>query len=222
MTLAELVENPPATTVADRMHFVFENVSWNYYKQTSEYLERAGQHARVTFDNGRMEIMTTTGWHEGIKTAVARLLEHYSFVRDIPIHGYGNLTFEREDLLQAMEPNECYCIARKIVLDDSGHLDLVNGPPLDLVIEVEVTRSAIPKRPMYAKVGVPELWAVKFNRLEVLRLENGEYVPAGGSRYFPDLNLAEFLRFVKLTIQDQHQGVKAFDAWLRGDGGAKK
>ena len=60
--------------------------------------------------------MTTTGWHEEIKKTVERLLEHYSFVRDIPIQGYGGVTCDREDLLKGLEPDECYYITNKIVL----------------------------------------------------------------------------------------------------------
>jgi Uma2 family endonuclease len=220
MTLAEVVKSSAVDDAADFRpgHFLFENVTWEFYQQTREQLERGGQHAHVTFDEGRMEIMTTTGWHEGIKTCVARLLEHYSFVRDIPIQGYGGVTCDREDLLKGLEPDECYYIANKIVLDEKGHLDLLHGPPPDLVIEVEVTRSSIPKRPIYLAMGVPEIWAFSAEKIAPLKLKNKKFVPISASQYFPNLDFAEFFRFVQIARSDQHQGVKAFDAWLRGAG----
>jgi len=220
MTLAEVVKNSPISEEVDSIggHFVFADVTWEFYKQMCDQLERSGQHARVTFDEGRMEIMTTTGWHEGIKTCVARLLEHYSFVRDIPIQGFGNVSCEREDWLKGLQPDECYYITNKILLDDSGHLDLLHGPPPDLVIEVEVTRPSIPKHPIYVKMGVPELWAYTSEKITVLKLEDKKYIPVSISSYFPDLDLAEFFRFVQIARLDQHEGVKAFDAWLRATG----
>lgn len=218
MTIAEAVKSPPASTEFERGHFVFEGATWEFYQRTLEQLERAGQHARVTFDNGRMEIMTTSGWHESIKTCVARLLEHYSFVKDIPIQGFGNVTCQREDLLKGLEPDECYYIANKVLLDPTGLVDLVNGPPPDLVVEVEVTRSDVPKRPIYAALGVPEVWAIGAERLAVLKLEGNAYVSVDKSRYVPDLDMTEFLRFIRVARLDQHEGVKAFDAWLRGTG----
>src|SRR5437868_8797229 len=101
MTIAQVPRKPAKVSSREAVrlgHFFFQDVSWEFYEQTLEQLERSGQHARVTYDEGRMEIMTTTGWHEGIKTCVARLLEHYSFVRDIPIQGFGNVTLKRKDL----------------------------------------------------------------------------------------------------------------------------
>src|SRR5437868_6456941 len=77
MTIAEVAKNSPTAFGPEPEHrwghFVFEDVTWEFYEQTLEQLQRAGQHVKVTFDNGRMEIMTTTSWHEGIKKTVARL-----------------------------------------------------------------------------------------------------------------------------------------------------
>lgn len=197
-------------------HFVFENVPWSFYLQTLEYLEGAGQHARVTFDQGRMEIMTTTGWHENLKTSVARLLELYSFIKQVPIHGMGGLTCKREDMEKGLEPDECYFIGSKFVTDESGHLDLVNGPPPQLAVEVVITRTEIPKHPIFAALGIPELWRVTADSISVMSLVEGQYVPTSKSQYLPDLDLEEFRKYLQLTIQDQYEGAKAFGAWLTG------
>src|SRR5689334_5933647 len=110
MTLAEAVPAPRLHASPGQDHFLFEDVTWEFYEQTLEQLERAGQHARVTYDEGRMEMMTTTGWHEDIKKCAARLLETYSIVRDIPIRGIGSLTCKRRDRRKGLEPDECYYI----------------------------------------------------------------------------------------------------------------
>jgi Uma2 family endonuclease len=223
MTLAEAVKSYPtsAEPALEQGHFVFDEVSWEYYQQTLRQLERSGRHVRVTYDEGRMEIMTVTGWHEGIKKTVARLLEHYSFVKDILIQGFGNITFNRKDLRKGLEPDECYYIVSKIVLTKRGRLDLVNGPPPDLAIEVEVSQSSIKKRPIYLAMGVPEIWVFGAEKPAMMKLHNKKYVPVSASRYFPDLNLSEFIRFFQIARLDQHEGVKAFDAWLRGTGAKK-
>jgi Uma2 family endonuclease len=223
MTLAEAVKqrSPQLDPLPERDHFVFENVDWEFYEKTLEQLERAGQHARVTYDDGRMEIMTKTGWHEVIKKAVARVLEHYSFVMDIPIKGLGEATCKDKDKRKGVESDECYYIGSKMLLDSKGFLDLKKGPPPDLAIEAEVTRTSIPKKPIYARLGVPELWRVNFEGITVLRLEDKGYAVREASTYFPKLDLKEFFRFVKIAMEDQHRAVKEFDAWLRG-AGAKK
>jgi Uma2 family endonuclease len=219
MTLAEVVQG--AEEAPEGEHFLFRDVTWAFYRHTVDELVRTGQHARVTYDQGSMEIMTTSGWHEGIKTAVARLLEHYSFVVDVPIQGLGGLTCMRDDVEKGLEPDECYFIHAKPVLDSTGHIDLIHGPPPELVIEVEVTRSSIPKRPIYVAMRVPEIWRINAQELIVMRLEGAEYMPVERSSYFPQLNIMQFFQFVNLAIENQHEGVKAFDAWLRGPGATK-
>ena len=37
-------------------------------------------------------------------------------------------------------------------------IDLRRDPPPDLVIEVDVTHSSVPRMPIYAALGVPEVW----------------------------------------------------------------
>ena len=61
-------------------------------------------------------------------------------------------------------------------------MDLRVDPPPDLVLEVDITRSSIPKLPIYAALGVPEAWLCKLESLEVLRLDaQGEYEACKGS-----------------------------------------
>jgi Uma2 family endonuclease len=223
MTLTEAVKQRSARLepLPERDHFVFENVDWEFYERTLEQLERSGQHARVTYDDGRMEIMTKTGWHEVMKKSIARLLEHYSFVRDIPIQGVGEATLKRQDKRQGVEADECYYIVNKMLLDSKGFLDLKKGPPPDLAIEAEISETSIPKKPIYARLGVPELWRANFDGIMVLRLKDKDYDAGEASGYFPRLDLKEFFGFVKIAMEDQFRAVKEFDAWLRG-AGAKK
>ena len=71
----------------------------------------------------------------------------------------------------------------------SGHstsIPSASDPPPDLVLEVDVTRSSIPKLPIYAALGVPEVWHWKLGLLEVLRLNaEGQYRPRKASSELP-------------------------------------
>ncbi len=120
-------------------HYIFENVDWEHYTDTLLHLERSGQHARVTYDRGRMELMTVGRRHEIIKKAIGRLLETYADEMDIGIEGVGNVTCRRQDLERGLEPDECYYIT-SVYRGTDDVLDLTNNPPPDLAVEVEVTR----------------------------------------------------------------------------------
>jgi Uma2 family endonuclease len=221
MTLADAVKSSAAALTVperERGHFLFEDVDWEYYELTLKQLERAGQHARVTYDEGRMEIMTKTGWHEIMKTAVARLLEHYSVVIDVPIQGAGESTCKRRDQRKGVEADEWYFVTHSPVLDDQGYLDVKDGPPPDLAIESEVSRTLIERQPIYARLRIAEVWRVSLEGIIIERLEGEEYRAVEKSVFFPNLDMNEFFRFVKIAVENQHRAIKEFDAWVRATG----
>jgi Uma2 family endonuclease len=201
--------------------FLFETADWEFYEDTLRVGE--GQRLRITYDGGRMEVMTSTELHEAIRTAVGRCLEHYAFATDVAILGRRNITCRREDLDKGLEPDECCYITHRPVRDPNGHLDLRNGPPPDLAIEVEITRTVLPRRPIYEALGVPELWRVDESTISVMQLVNGRYAAAERSHYFPALDIKGFNRFVRTAVTDQHAALKALDQWIRsGSSEAKK
>ncbi|MEJ7653935.1 MAG: Uma2 family endonuclease [Chloroflexia bacterium] len=63
--------------------------------------------------------------------------------------------------------------------------DLQGGPPPDLVVEIETSRSAVDKLDLFAAFGVPEVWRYDGARLEIRVLEVGGYLPAAESRVLP-------------------------------------
>lgn len=195
-------------------HFIFEDVSWEYYTQTLNELDRNGQHARVTYDRGRMEIMTVGRRHESIKMAIARLLETYAGEYRLPVEGVGNVTCRRQGLKRGLEPDECYYVTSTYRGTDD-FLDLENNPPPDLAIEVEVSRGIGARRAIYADLGVPEIWRFDGVTVTVLRLAGGKYVPVERSELFPELNMAEFSQFVVRAIVNQRVVVIEYIDLLR-------
>jgi Uma2 family endonuclease len=202
-----IINNPLAV-------FVFENVTWDYYTQTLEALDRSGQHARVTYDRGKMEIMTVGRKYEIIKKAIGRLLETYAGEMRIGIEGVGNVTCRRAGLDRGLEPDECYYVTT-IYNGTNDTLDLDHNPPPDLAVEVEVSNELGVRSSIYADLGVPELW--RFNGLTVIVMERvgNEYRPVEKSRFFPAIDMEEFSRFVIRAIKDQRTAVLEYSDLLR-------
>lgn len=194
--------------------FVFENVTWDYYTQTLEALDRSGQHARVTYDRGRMEIMTVGRKHEIIKMAISRLLEVYACEMRVGIEGVGNVTCRRAGMDQGLDPDECYYVT-SIYKGTPDVLDLDNNPPPDLAVEVEVSNKLGARASIYAQLGVPELWRFDGLAVVVMELAGKEYRPAQKSRFFPAIDMAEFSRFVIRAIKDQRTAVLEYSDLLR-------
>jgi Uma2 family endonuclease len=171
-----------------------------------------------------MEIMSPSGWHEQVKSIVGRLLEIYCFESEIPVRSFGSVTCKRDDLERGIEPDECYYIR-----SDPGTgatLDLKIHPPPDLAIEVDITRSSIAREPIYAALGVPEIWRFDGKRMTVLRRRaDGIYRRAQRSGLLPGLSIAKFNSFLAKALPTGagpmvetmrlHLVLKAFRDWVR-------
>lgn len=204
------------TFAKEKTSVILEDVSWDFYTRT---LHEIGHGAtRIVYDEGRMEIMTTSMRREAIKTFIARLLEMWSVEKDVPVYGFGNVTLRREDLGQGLEPDECYYVSLdQPPLSDSG-MDIVNYPPPDFAIEVEVSRGMLSKRAIYAALGVPEIWRWDGSSLRVLRLrESREYEEVAASICLPTVPLDAIAGYLRRAIEgeNQHTLIKAWRDSLR-------
>lgn len=216
-TLANPIPARPAEPGSRPPQYVyFEGVSWDYYERTIREIQAAGLRHRVTFDEGRMEIMTTGNRHERVKTTIGRLLEMYAIERNLPITGLGSVTCRRKDLQKGVEADECYYVQTPPP-PIAEELDLNRFPPPDIAIEIEISRGSIEKQPIYGALGVPEIWRFDGEKIiPMIRQVDGSCAQSERSRTFPQLPIGEFNRFVAMAASaDQHATVIAFRDWLR-------
>lgn len=194
----------------------FWDVSWDFYEQF--LCEFKGQHVRHTYDEGVLEIMSPVGLeHEGPKTLLRRLIETLTEELEIPILGAGSLTLRSRRKAKGIEPDECFYIAHEGEMRVKASYDPERDPPPDLAVEIDWTNSSIPRMPVYARLGVPELWRFADDQLIVHRLSaSGQYEESDMSLAFPFLPLEEFRRF---TIRDPSVDVttwiRSFREWVR-------
>ncbi len=155
---------------------------------------------RLTYCEGELELMSPSVHHERIKTLLARLLYTYAEERGVELNGYGSWTLTSEPRERAVEPDECFVL---------GHEQRTP----DLAIEVIWTRGGLDKLPIYAGLGVREVWIWKDGAIEVHRLSGAAYVPAARSEIFPDLDLSELAALSGLA--NQTEAVREYRARLR-------
>lgn len=187
-----------ATTPASASpaHVTLWDVRWSTYEAL--LADRGDSGPRMAYDEGVLEIMSPSGKHERAKKLIARLIEAYTEELGIEIESGGALTLKREVLKKGIEPDECYYVASAEAIRGVDDVDLERDPPPDLVIEVDVSRSSVSKRRIYAAFGVPEVWRHTAGRIEVHRLSAGSYGLAEASEVFPGLPLDEVARFVAM------------------------
>ena len=167
---------------------VLDDIEWGTFVELSN--QRRGNVPRMTFDRGLLELMCPLRQHEQIGRFIGRLFEIYTEVFDIEIGSVKSTTFKRKDLKRAFEADESYYVKHAEQMRSKEEIDLAIDPPPDLVIEVEITSSAIRKLELFAAMGVPEVWRHDGEQLQMFSLENGGYKPVPSSPALPGLTVA--------------------------------
>ena len=208
-TLMATLQKPPGPSV------VLENVSWQTYENLLADLVDSSA-PRLTYDRGVLEIMSPSAEHERLNRTLALLVEILAEELSIETENLGSATFRREDLERGFEPDSCFYVRNADRIRGKRHLDLGVDPPPDLVIEIDITSSSIDKMPIYAQIGVPELWRYDGTTLEIASLEGKAYVTSSSSAVFPVLTAATLSDYL---AQSRHSTrlelIKAFREWIR-------
>jgi Uma2 family endonuclease len=177
--VAETVKSPPEGRVTLR------NVGWEVYEMLVE--EDPGRSApRFFYDRGEMEIVSPSFEHEAIAEVAGLLVDRLAMELDVDIVGARSTTFKREDLLRGFEPDASFYFPPNAArVRGKLRISLDEGdPPPDLVIEVDITSPSSSKLPIYARLGVAEVWRHNGERVEIFTLRDGEYAEVPDSRLF--------------------------------------
>ncbi|HET6251803.1 MAG TPA: Uma2 family endonuclease [Tepidisphaeraceae bacterium] len=195
-------------------HTVLHGVSWDDYERVLE--EIGDGSTRVTYCDGSMEIMSPLPEHDRAALAIGRLICELTFETGLPIASFGSTTYRRKDLLRGLEPDQCFYIDNEVKVRGMKRFNPKMHPAPDLAIEVDITSRSIPREPIYAKLGVPEIWRYKNPRIAIRRLSNGKYADAATSLYFPSLPMPKFEKFVqRMLVEEQNSVVRDFRAWVK-------
>ena len=195
--------------------FLLSGVRWQTYLELRDLPEN--EHARMTYDRGDLEIMSLSRRHERFARLIERLVHVWTEERGIEIESCGSMTMQREDLQQGFEPDNCYYVSHLPLVRGKEELDFSVDPPPDLAIEIEVSRKAVKKLPIYAAFGVPEVWRYDGQTLQahVLSAE-GRYEVQSQSNCFPEFPLPEVERLLsQLSEAGETALAKSFRTWVQ-------
>lgn len=158
---------------------------------------------RFTYDRGTLEIMTTSNRHEWYKERIGRLISVVCEVLDRSYVPGGSQTLRSEELEKGFEPDQCYWIANEAKVRQPFFLwDPSLYPPPDLVVEIEISQSAVGKLPLLAAYRIPEVWRFDEQTLRVHLLQaNGNYQQVSSSPNFPGVPVAELVPFILPTSE---------------------
>jgi Uma2 family endonuclease len=197
------------------MRRVLYGVAWEDYLKLLD--ATPDLYLRHTYDEGTLEMMSPRKDHDWMASMVARMIETFAFAMDIPIQSIGSTTLRAAKGGRGLQPDKAYYLAHEPLVRCKETYDPEKDPPPDLVIEVEVTSTLLPRMPVFAKIGVPEIWRCERRRLQFYRLTSkGKYETIDRSRAFPFLKPADLMRFVKRRAEiGENAVIREFVEWAK-------
>jgi Uma2 family endonuclease len=214
--------SPPTLAIGEHVshaqpaqRVIVHSVSWTTYEHLLADLSNQSS-TRLTYDRGILEIMCPLPEHEEWNRTIALLVEVLAEEMHIDIRNFGSTTFRRADLARGFEPDSCFYIQHEADISGKSTIDLTVDPPPDLVIEVDITSGSLDKFPIYAQVGVPEVWRYDGQRLRISILTAERYVESETSLALPLLTgprLSDALAQSKTMKRTAL--LRSFRAWIR-------
>ena len=221
MNTPTLSREQTATAVIEKSRPLSENrvllygVSWETFERL---LADVGDRRKTLFHyiNGTLEIMSPLSLHEGSSRFFDRLLTIFVDELDIDMRCLGSLLMKIPELKIGGEPDSCYYIKNELTIRAQENVIVGQDPPPDLVLEVDITNPSDRRLPIYALLGVPEVWRYDGYSLEFLALQNGKYIPIETSLSFPTLPAAIIVEYVqKRLLLGESKTLKEFRGWVK-------
>jgi Uma2 family endonuclease len=199
---------PPDSTL------ILRALTWDDYE---EVLEAVGENRglRISYDEGTLQIMTLSPEHEKYSLLIHDLVRLVSLKLHIKLLSFGSATMKRKHKEKGTEPDECFYVQTAAVIAGKPDLDFSSDPPPDVAVEIDLHHESLSKFPIYAALGVPEIWRYDEQSLIIYLLQEGKYVEAPSSRALPMLTAAVLSEFVnRCKRDDQYEILLAFEDWL--------
>ncbi len=174
---------------------IASGVSWKAYESLLAYLED-NSHYRVSYLDGVLEIVSPSRAHELRKERIGALVETYLRRQKIWYEPLGSTTFTKPESA-GKEPDKSYCIETSKEFPD-------------LAIEIVMTSEDRDTLKKYQRLGVPEVWFWKSDRLQIYMLRSGEYELIDRSKLLPDLDIPLLVECIK--ISDPMEALDRFES----------
>jgi len=205
----------PVTSQAQGTSVMLEQISWQQYELLLEVLgDRAS--SRLAYDNGRLEIMTPLPEHEYFKQTLGLAVNDIAEALEIDYDSYGSTTWRKELEKVGVEPDDCFYIQNESAIRGQLEFDLATDPPPDLAIEVDFYSKSLNRFPIYARLGVPEIWRYDGGVLTIHILDQNQYRESDASLAFPILPIQELPSLIQeYRPQGKRAMRRAFRQWTR-------
>jgi Uma2 family endonuclease len=195
MTLQEIV------TIQVNQKLILQGVSWNFYEQLLKDFEDSNA-LHFAFDDGILEVEVPQFEHESANRVLQNLVTTICLEKEIDFVNAGSTTFRKRAKAKGVEPDTAFYIQNEAEIRGKSNIDLQTEPAPDLVIEVDITSPSLNKMPIYASLGVPEVWLYKGEKVGFYKLAGEKYVKTQNSIALPILSSEKATEFLEKGLTE--------------------
>lgn len=162
---------------------VLNDISWETYERIlADHIDQRAP--RFSYDRGLLEIVMLGRDHEEDNRCIARLVWLVAAEIGIDLVDVGSMTYRRAAEQRGFEADSTFYIQHAGVAR-SEDFDVSDGPPPDLVIEIDASRSSLNKLDLYFRLEVPEVWIWELGRAKFFVRGSDRYDEVSQSRALP-------------------------------------
>jgi Uma2 family endonuclease len=206
---------PEAPIQRETQRVLLHSISWQTYQaMLADMGDRRS--SRLAYDRGTLEITMPSDVHEFIKRLLERIVTALTEELNLKVRSVGSVTLNREDLAQGVEPDSGFYIQNASQIR-GRKLDLINDPPPDLVVEVDITSLSTQRLEIYKRLKVPEVWLCTARSIEIKQLQDGECVSCENSLAFPIISAAVIQGFLEQgkNTDDDNAVIRSLRSWIQ-------
>lgn len=183
---------------------MLSGVSWQQFETLLDELG-TNRTARMTYDRGKLEMMTPLEEHDRCARLIESLILVLGDEQRSKVYSLGSVLLLRPDLGRAIQPESCYYFDQEVRLRQRAELDMNQTAPPDLIVDIAITKGQMDRFSIYGSMDVPEIWRyttvtgedVLKGKLQILQLRGDRYTESSNSGVFPFLPGARVLEFLE-------------------------
>lgn len=200
----------------------FQDVSWDEYE---DLLEQVGEAPglRISYDNGSLQVMTISSEHEKYASFISSLTTVLKLRLRTDILSFGSATMRKRRRKKGNEPDACFYVQTAPLIGNRIQLDFEIDPPPDIAVEIDIHHDSRSKFPIYAALGVPEIWRYDGHAMTMYHLvqdateiEASSYIEQDTSTALPMLTTQVMTEIIeRMRNEGELKALLAFDEWLQ-------
>lgn len=207
----EIIERLPAGAKLE----LFQ-IDWDEYEQLLSQMESFHPGHRLSYDRGRLIVVSPKREHEFFKAFVSRVAHVIAEELNLNIEATGATTLRRRKLMKGVEADESFYVQNAARIIGHLELDLNVDPPPDVAVEIDMSNDSLDKFPIYAALGVPEIWRYDGRCTRFYKLTGENYEVIQNSLAFPAITAEDLTQYLEQSkTEGQTAALKVFRQMLR-------